>query len=120
MQLEKYDVAAIMQTLAYLSIYTHNFEEAYVLYNKLIDDLNKSDSATIFFAAVASIGANHTENAVALLELAKLTNPKNFESRYALGLLYQEIGNWEGAAIQYKKVGNSDFSSKYFSFKVTR
>jgi len=120
MQLEKNDVAAIMQTLAYLSIYTHNFEEAYVLYNKLIDDLKKSDSATIFFAAVASIGANHTENAVALLELAKLTNPKNFESRYALGLLYQEIGNWEGATIQYNKIGNSDFNSKYFSFKVTR
>ena len=120
MQLEKNDIAAIMQTLAYLSIYTHNFEEAYVLYNKLIDDLKKSDSATIFFAAVASIGANHTENAVALLELAKLTNPKNFESRYALGLLYQEIGNWEGATIQYSKIGNSDFTSKYFSFKVTR
>ena len=120
MQLEKNDVAAIMQTLAYLSIYTHNFEEAYVLYNKLIDDLKKTDSATIFFAAVASIGANHTQNAVALLELAKLTNPKNFESRYALGLLYQEIGNWEGATIQYNKIGNSDFNSKYFSFKITR
>ena len=120
MQLEKNDIAAIMQTLAYLSIYTHNFEEAYVLYNKLIDDLNKSDSATIFFAAIASIGANHIENAVALLELAKLTDPKNFESRYALGLLYQEIGNWEGATIQYNKIGNSDFNSKYFSFKVTR
>ena len=120
MYLEKKDVAAIIQTLAYLSIYTHNFEEAYVLYNKLIDDLEKSDSATIFFAAVASIGANHSENAVALLELAKLTNPKHSESRYALGLLYQEIGNWEGAAIQYNKIGDSDFKSKYFSFKVTR
>ncbi len=120
MQLEKNDVAAIMQTLAYISIYTHNFEEAYILYNKLIDDLKKRDSATIFFAAVASIGANHSENAVALLELAKLTDPKNYESRYALGLLYQEIGNWEGATIQYNRIGNSDFKSKYFSFKVTR
>ncbi len=120
MMLEKYDIAAVMQTLAYLSIYTHDFEKAYVLYNELIDNLKKNDSATIFLAAVASIGANHTENAVALLELAKLTNPKNFESRYALGLLYQEIGNWDGAIIQYNKIGNSDFKSKYFSFKVTR
>jgi tetratricopeptide (TPR) repeat protein len=120
MELEKNDIAAIMQTVAYLSIYTHNFEEAYVLYNKLIDDLKKNDSATIFYAAVASIGANHTENAVALLELAKLTDPKNYESRYALGLLYQEIGNWDGATIQYRKIGNSDFQSKYFSFKVTK
>ncbi len=120
MQLEKTDQAAIMQTLAYLSIYTHNFEEAYVLYNKLIDDLNKSDSATIFLAAVASIGAEHTQNAVALLELSKLINPKNLEARYGLGLLYQEIANWEGSTIQYMRVGNSDFKSKYFSFKVTR
>jgi len=119
-ELERKDPAAIIQTLAYLSIYTHNFEESYVLYNKLIDDLNKNDSTTIFYAAVASIGANHTENAVALLELAKLTDPKNYESRYALGLLYQEIGNWEGATIQYIKIGNSDFKSKYFSFKVTK
>ncbi len=120
MELEENDIPAIMQTLAYISIYTHNFEEAYVLYNKLIDDLDKSDSATIFLAAVASIGAEHTSNAVALLELAKLTNPKNLESRYALGLLYQEIRNWEGATIQYNKIGNSDFNSKYFSFEVTR
>ena len=120
MQLEKKDIAAIMQTLAYVSIYTHNFEEAYILYNKLIDDLEKRDSATIFLAAVASIGAGHSENAVALLELSKLTNPKNYEARYALGLLYQEIRNWEGAAIQYRKIGNSGFKSKYFSFEVTR
>jgi len=120
MELEKNDVAGIMQTLAYLSIHTHNFEEAYVLYNKLIDDLGKNDSATIFLAAVASIGANHSENAVALLELSKLTNPKNLEARYGLGLLYQEIQNWEGARIQYSKIGNSDFKSQYFSFEVTR
>ena len=120
MELEKNDVAAIMQTLAYLNIYTNNFEESYVLYNKLIDDLGKNDSATIFLAAIASIGAGHIENAVALLELSKLTNPKNFEARYGLGLLYQEIRNWEGAIIQYRKIGNSDFKSKYFSFKVTR
>jgi len=120
MELEKNDLAGIMQTLAYLSIYTHNFEEAYVLYNKLIDDLGKNDSATIFLAAVASIGANHSENAVALLELSKLTNPKNLEARYGLGLLYQEIQNWEGARIQYNKIGNSDFKSQYFSFEVTR
>ncbi|MBL0686837.1 MAG: hypothetical protein JJV95_04580 [Sulfurospirillum sp.] len=120
MQLEKKDIAAIMQTLAYISIYTHNFEEAYVLYNQLIDDLGKSDSETIFLAAVASIGANHIENAIALLELAKLTDPRNYESRYALGLLYQEIRNWKGATIQYNQIGNSGFKSEYFSFEITR
>ena len=118
-ELEKNDIAAIIQTMAYVDIYTHNFEEAYVLYNKLIDDLEKNDSQTIFLAAVASVGARHIDNAVALLELSKLTDPKNLEARYGLGLLYQEIKNWEGATIQYGKIGNSDFKSKYFSFKVT-
>ena len=120
MQLEKKDMAAIMQTLAYISIYTHNFEEAYTLYNSLIDDFEKRDSATIFLAAIASIGAEHSENAVALLELSKLTNPRNYEARYALGLLYQEAQNWEGAAIQYKQIGDSNFKSNYFSFEVTK
>lgn len=120
MELEKTDIPAIMQTLAYLSIYTHDFEEAYVLYNKIIDELGKNDSATIFLAAVASIGANHPENAVALLELSKLTNPKNNEAKYGLGLLYQEIENWDGATIQYNKMGDIGFQSKYFSFEIER
>jgi tetratricopeptide (TPR) repeat protein len=119
MELEKVDTAAIMQTLAYISIYTHNFEESFVLYNKLIDDFNKNDSATIFFAAIASIGANHSENAVALLKLATLINPKHYEARYALGLLYQQTENWEGAAIQYNNIESNDFNSNYFSFEVT-
>jgi tetratricopeptide (TPR) repeat protein len=119
-ELERDDIPAIMQTLAYVSIYTHNFEEAYVLYNKLIDDMGKNDSATVFLASVASIGAGHVENAVALLELSKLINGKRYEARYALGLLYQEIENWEGAMIQYKKIGDSSFKSKYFSFEINR
>jgi tetratricopeptide (TPR) repeat protein len=118
--LEKNDSAAITQTLAYISIYTHNFEEAFVLYNKLIDDYKKDDSRTIFLAAVASIGAHHTENTVALLELSKLIDPTNMESRYGLGLIYQEINNFKGAVIQYNKIGDSDFKSKYFSFKITK
>ncbi len=119
-ELERDDIPAITQTLAYVNIYTNHFEEAYVLYNKLIDDMGKDDSATIFLAAVASVGANHVENAVALLELSKLTNPKNWEARYALGLLYQEIKNWDGATIQYKKIGNQNFQSKYFTFRIDR
>jgi len=117
---EQNDVAAITQTLAYISIYTHNFEEAFILYNHLIDDFKKDDTRTVFLAAVASIGAHHIENAVALLELSKLIDPNNMESRYGLGLLYQEIDNFKGAIIQYNKIGDRDFKSKYFSFKITK
>lgn len=119
-ELERDDIPAITQTLAYLSIYTHDFEEAYTLYNKIIDDFKKNDSQTVFLAAVASIGARHIENAIALLELSKLIDPNNIESRYALGLAYQEVDNFNGATIQYNKIGNRDFKSKYFSFEITR
>ncbi len=120
MELETEDIPGIMQTLAYLSIYTNDFEEAYTLYNQLIDQYKENDTKTVFLAAVASIGANHPENAVALLELSKLIDPTNMESRYGLGLLYHEVKNFDGAIIQYQKIGNSDFQSKYFSFKITK
>ncbi len=110
----------ILQSLAYLDIYTNNFEESYILYNELIDTYKQQDGKTLFFASVASIGANHHANAIALLELAKLTDPANFESRYALGLLYHEIKNFEAAAIQYDKIGDSGFVSEYFSFDIKK
>ena len=118
--LERDDPTALTYTLAYLDIFTHNFEESYVLYNKLIDKFKQKDSDTIFLASVASIGAKHTENAIALLELSKLINPKNMESRYALGLMYQEIKNFKGAGIEYSRIGDSDFKSKFFSFKINK
>lgn len=120
MEEEITDVSSIIQTLAYLEIYTNNFEEAFTLYNKLIDDFNKKDTHTIFLASVAAIGAGHPENAIALLELSKLIDPSNVESRYALGLLYQEVGNFEAASVQYRNIGNIGFSSQYFSFNIIK
>jgi flagellar basal body-associated protein FliL len=118
--LEKNDARGIMQALAYISIYTKDYEQSYTLYNQLIDAYKVEDSRTLFLAAVASIGAQHKENAIALLELAKLTDKTNLESRYALGLLYQELENYEGAAIQYTTIGDGGFKSRYFSFRVNR
>ncbi len=118
--LETKDTMALTYTLAYLDIYTNNFEESYVLYNKLIDDYDQKDTKTIFLAATAAIGSKHIENAIALLELSKIIDRTNNESRYALGLLYQETKNFKGAIIQYKKIGNIGFKSKYFSFKIDK
>ena len=120
MEEERSDIASIMQTLAYLEIYANQFEEAFVLYNKLIDDFNQKDSNTIFLASVAAVGAGHPENAIALLELSKLIDPTNVESRYALGVLYQEIGNLEAAGSQYRNIGNIGFISEYFSFDILK
>lgn len=120
LETELEDVVGVTQALAYLDLYTNDFEESYVLYNSLIDEHNQQDTNTIFYGAIASIGANHPQNAIALLELSKLIDSNNFESRYGLGLLYQQIKNLEGASIQYNLIGNSGFQSKYFDFEIVK
>ena len=111
-----------MQTLAYFEIYANQFDEALKLYNKLIDELGQIDSQTLLLASIAAIGSGSERlgYALALLELSKLTDPNNKESLYALGLLYQEIGNFEAAQVQYRPIGNSGFNSKYFTFDIVQ
>lgn len=115
---ERGEVRGVVQALALTSIYLREFEKAFVLYNSLIDDMGERDTQTLFLAGVAAIGAGHHENAVALLQLAKLEAPTNYESRYALGLLQQEAKNLKAAAIQFAAVGNVGFESEYFDFEV--
>lgn len=117
-QSESKDARGVMQALALANIYLQEFEEAYVMYNQLIDVQGEKDTHTLFLAAVASIGAKHHANAIALLELSKLTDPSNFEGRYALGLLYQEAENLQSASIQYGKISQPRFQSEYFDFQI--
>lgn len=104
-------------TLAYMDIFAMQFQEAYALYNILIDEYKIDDSKTLFLAAVAAIGANNPNSAIALLELAKLKDGSNKEAKVALGLLYQEVQNYEPALLQYKGV-NNDFKSNFFTFDI--
>ena len=76
------------------------------------------DALTLFLGAVASTAAGHHENAIALLELSKMKDSNFVESRYALGLLYLQMQNSEGAAIQFSKVGDNGFVSEYFNFEI--
>ena len=108
----------IESTLALASLYDKNFEESYTLYNHLIDELKVRDAYTLYLAAVASTAAKHHANAIALLELSKMKNENFFEARYALALLYMEIKNNEGAAIQLQKINNDAFHSQYFDFNI--
>ncbi len=117
---ENDDVTGVMQALAYVDIYTKNYEESYAIYNELIDVYKIDDSNTLFLASIAAIGAGHDANAIALLELAKLTDPNNFESRLALGILYLEVKNPNAAMIQFNKIGDSSFISKYFTFQIVK
>lgn len=108
----------ILHTLAYLSLFTGHYEEAYTIYNELVNTEKEDDANTLFLASVASIGANHPDSAIGYLELAKLTNPTYSEARLALGFLYQEVGNINAAITQYDGLGNSGYESKFFTFKL--
>jgi len=115
---ETEEPTGIIESLALADLYLQEFEKAYLLLNQLVDQYNRQDSRTLFLTAVASVGAHHPANATALLQLAKMTDPNNLESRYALGLLYAEQNNWEAAAIQFGKIPNGKFHSKFFDFDI--
>ncbi|WP_201353950.1 tetratricopeptide repeat protein [Hydrogenimonas urashimensis] len=112
------DPVGIVEALALSDIFLKQYEKAYVLFNQLVDKYNMQDSRTLFLAAVASVGAGHPANASALLELSKLTDPNNLESRYALGLLYLEQGNTDAAIIQFSKIPDGACKPDYFDFEI--
>lgn len=114
----KDDIVGILQALALNSIYMLDFERAFTYYNSLIDDYKIINSQTYFYAAVAAIGAGHYDNAVALIELSRMESGANFEARYALGLLYQAMGNLQLAALQFAKITNTGFRSEFFDFEI--
>jgi hypothetical protein len=114
---ETFDVIPVLKRLAFANLYTKHFEEAYIIYNDLINNKNINDPFTLYQAAVAAIGARHHANAVALMALAKLKNPEYYEARYGLGLLWQEANNLRAARIQYSKIPDG-FESKYFDFNI--
>ena len=105
-------------SLAYALFYDQKFEESYVLYNQIIDEEKIRDTRTLFLASLAAIEASHHANAIALLELSKLKDKNNRESRYALGLLYLEINNPRGAQIEFANINSNNFHSQYFNFDI--
>lgn len=115
---EQNDVRGVIQALALTYIYLQEFEKSFTLYNSLIDDFNEQDTQTLFLAAVAAIGAGHTENAATLLQLSKLEVPTNFETRIANGLLYLQEGNYNAAASQFTSLVDSGATSEFFDFKI--
>ncbi len=112
------NIVDITEALAEAHFYNRQFEDAYALYNQLVDTLNIKDERTLFLGACASIGAGHYQNAIALLELSKLKNPAYLETRYALSLLYLQTQNNQGAIIHLTRMGNNGFVSRYFDFAI--
>ena len=108
----------LIQTLAYIDIFTNDFEESYKLYNQAIDEFKVNDASTLFLASVAATGAGKVSNAIALLELTKLNDASAIENRIALGLMYQQIDNIKAALIQYSKIGNVEYESEFYDFEI--
>ncbi|OUT10059.1 GTP pyrophosphokinase [Campylobacter concisus] len=108
----------LIQTLAYVDIFTNDFDESYKLYNQAIDEFKVNDASTLFLASVAATGAGKVSNAIALLELTKLNDASAIENRIALGLMYQQIDNIKAALIQYSKIGNVEYESEFYGFEI--
>ncbi|MDP1785480.1 MAG: tetratricopeptide repeat protein [Sulfuricurvum sp.] len=110
--------ANISSALALAYFYNQDFEKSYALYNEVIDKYGLKDERTLYMGSLASIGAEHYQNAISLLQLSKMTNPNYLESRYALGLLYMQVQNNPAAVVQLNKLGDKGFKSKMFDFKI--
>ena len=108
----------LLQALGLLNIYQQNFEESYAIYDRLINGLKEDDSNTRFMGAVAAIGAGYKNAASLLLQLSKMDSSVNYESRYALGMLYQEAENYNAAAQHYNTIANHGFRSEFLDFTI--
>ena len=118
MTVESHNVVGIVHALAHSKLLLEQHEEAFVLFNKLIDEHKQHDAQTLFLAALAATGGNHHANAIALLELANLKHRHHNESRYALALLYLEAKNYNAASMQLNKMSPQPFYSKHFNFMI--
>lgn len=114
--LKRENTSGVMSALALNAIYLNDFERAFTYYNELIDVYNAKNSETYFYAAISAVGAGHYDNAVALIQLARLDNGSNFEARYALGLLHQTMGNLHLASMQFGAI--REFESDFFDFEI--
>ena len=108
----------VLQALGLLNIYQQNFQESYAIYDRLINTLGEDDSNTRLMGALAAIGAGYKNAASLLLQLSKMDSSVNYESKYALGLLYQEEGNYNAAAQHYNSIANHGFKSEYVDFVI--
>lgn len=108
----------LLQALALLNIYQQNFDESYAMYDRLINGLKEEDSNTRLLGGVAAIGAGYKNAATLLLQLSKMDSSVNYESRYALGLLYQEAQNYNAAAQHYNSIASQGFRSEYLDFII--
>ena len=112
------DSNGILQALALVNIYQHKFDQAYSIYDTLVNTLGENDTRTQFLAAVALIGTGNYDNAALMLQLSKMSAETSFETKYVLGMLYQQEGNLKAAASHYSMIARKPFQSIFFDFEI--
>lgn len=118
--MEKEDKVAIALTLARTEIYLKHFKQADSIYRQLIQNKSINDAENYFLAAVATLGCGNSSDAIGFLNLSKMIDPKQSETRYALALLYLEAGNTGVSIKSLENIENSSFRSKYFDFMLAQ
>jgi len=117
LKIERNDRAQLLKGYGTTLMYLKMFKEASAAYSGVIFDIDYVNANTLFMAGSASIAAGKSSDAISLFELAKLYDPTNIESLYALGLLYLEATNLNQSVSQLRAMKGM-FESEFFDFDI--
>jgi tetratricopeptide (TPR) repeat protein len=117
LKIENNDRAQLLKGYATTLMYLKMFKEANDAYAKVIFDIDYVNANTLFMAGASSIASARSSSAISFFELAKMYDPTNVESVYALGLLYLEASNLNQSATQFKNIKGM-FESEFFDFDI--
>jgi tetratricopeptide (TPR) repeat protein len=117
LKIENNDRAQLLKGYATTLMYLKMFKEANDAYVKVIFDIDYVNANTLFMAGASSIASGRSSSAISFFELAKMYDPTNVESVYALGLLYLEASNLNQSATQFKNIKGM-FESEFFDFDI--
>lgn len=115
--IERVDRAQLLKGYGSVLMYLKMFKEANAAFSSVIFDIDYVNANTLFMAGASAIASGKHSDAISFFELAKLYDPTNIESIYALGLLYLEAANLNQSATQFKNIKGM-FESEFFDFDI--
>ncbi|HOI84293.1 MAG TPA: hypothetical protein PKW30_08270, partial [Campylobacterales bacterium] len=115
--IERVDRAQLLKGYGSTLMYLKMFKEANAAFSSVVFDIDYVNANTLFFAGASAIASGKHSDAISFFELAKLYDPTNLESIYALGLLYLEAANLNQSATQFKNIKGM-FESEFFDFDI--
>lgn len=115
--IERVDRAQLLKGYGSALMYLKMFKEANTAFSSVVFDIDYVNANTLFMAGASAIASGKHSDAISFFELAKLYDPTNIESIYALGLLYLEAANLNQSATQFKNIKGM-FESEFFDFDI--